>query len=415
MGEFINSIEVPTTLLDEDTLIQQLGELDTSSIDEDLAILKEAIAADKPQFEAAKVGLQQWAIYQASQAARTVAQNAKAAFENKPRPDAIPPTTSALTEAEEDLLTMLTERKCILRNSLGQLSGKRTTCGTCGQPLPDAQTVEAKRALLQQEINAVWAQSEPLEIREGQWQKYAQQCVCVETWEAERARVNAAVDVLRSCDAPATSRAELLKVELDYDALASDIKALAATRRNMLADRVRIEQQLAEFRQIRDRTARTREAIAELTATRQVFHHDEAPRMVSYTFVEGMLEEINETLAIFDAPYRVTMDENLGFIANFLDGVRVQPDRRLSVGERIILAMAFRITVNSTFASQVGLLVMDEPTAGFDEHNLGCLPHALNRLKELSEERGLQVLFVTHEPQITNIFDNVIVLPAAQT
>ena len=128
-----------------------------------------------------------------------------------------------------------------------------------------------------------------------------------------------------------------------------------------------------------------------------------------------MLEEVNATLEIFDAPYRVTMDENLGFIATFLDGVRRQPDRRLSVGERIVLAMAFRITVNSTFAGQVGMLVMDEPTAGLDEHNLGCLPQALSRLKELSDERGLQVLMVSHEGRIMSTFDNVITLPAVQT
>ena len=178
--------------------------------------------------------------------------------------------------------------------------------------------------------------------------------------------------------------------------------------------RDQITRQLAEFEQVMARNVAAREAKQHFTAVRQIFHHDEAPRMVSYTYVEQMLEEVNATLEIFDAPYRVVMDENLGFIANFLDGVRTQPDRRLSIGERIVLAMAFRITVNSTFASQVGMLVLDEPTAGLDEHNLGCLPNAINRLKELSDERGLQVFFVTHEPRITSIFDNVIELPAAQ-
>jgi len=158
---------------------------------------------------------------------------------------------------------------------------------------------------------------------------------------------------------------------------------------------------------------KTVDVIAHLTAVRSVFHRNEAPHMVAYTYVEQMLGEVNTALEIFEAPFRVEMDESCGFTARFLDGVRVQSDRRLSVGERIILAMAFRITVNSTFAGQVGVLIMDEPTAGLDEHNLGSLPRALDRLRELSHERGLQVLFVTHEPRISHHFDNTIELSAA--
>jgi len=87
-------------------------------------------------------------------------------------------------------------------------------------------------------------------------------------------------------------------------------------------------------------------------------------------------------------------------------------DRRLSVGERIVLSMAFRIAVNSTFAGRLGVLIMDEPTAGLDEHNLGCLPRAIEQLRVLSRERGLQVLFVSHEPRIQQYFENVISLTA---
>lgn len=185
------------------------------------------------------------------------------------------------------------------------------------------------------------------------------------------------------------------------------------TRERLLAEQRYVDQQLRDFEAVMDRGARVHDALMHLHMVRQVFHHDEAPRVVSYTYIENMLEEVNNTLEIFDAPYRVVMDENLGFVAHFTDGIRIQPDRRLSVGERIVLALAFRITVNSTFASQVGLLIMDEPTAGLDEHNLGCLPRAIERLKELSAERGLQVFFVTHEPRIADIFDKVIDLGAA--
>jgi DNA repair exonuclease SbcCD ATPase subunit len=134
--------------------------------------------------------------------------------------------------------------------------------------------------------------------------------------------------------------------------------------------------------------------------------------MVAYTYLERMQVSINDTLELFDAPFRVTASEDLGFDARFDDG-RTVMDRRLSVGERIVLAMAFRITINSTFASSLGVLIMDEPTAGLDEHNLGCLPQALERLRALSDSCGLQILFVTHEPRISHLFDKVIDLSNA--
>ena len=200
------------------------------------------------------------------------------------------------------------------------------------------------------------------------------------------------------------------------DAVLANQRALVSLQRQRAIAAANVDATAAlidSARKTQQKGQRSRDAKKHLDKVRQVFHRNEAPHMVAYTYVEQMLDEVNAALEIFEAPFRVEMDESCGFIARFLDGIRVQADRRLSVGERIILAMAFRITVNSTFAGQVGVLIMDEPTAGLDEHNLGGLPRALDRLRELSHERGLQVLFVTHEPRISHHFDNIIELAAA--
>jgi DNA repair exonuclease SbcCD ATPase subunit len=125
-----------------------------------------------------------------------------------------------------------------------------------------------------------------------------------------------------------------------------------------------------------------------------------------------MKDRINEILRIFEAPFEVEPTDELGWMANFLDGTRQVVDRRLSVGERVVLSMAFRVVLNSIFAGGVGLLIMDEPTADLDEHNLACLPQALDKLRSLSAEQGLQVLFVTHAQVIRKYFDNVIEITA---
>jgi len=183
---------------------------------------------------------------------------------------------------------------------------------------------------------------------------------------------------------------------------------LLAQLRAAQARRDVAQSQLDDIAAVSDRADRTRAALEHLNAIRGVLHRDSAPKIVLFTYLEQMRDDINEVLGVFDAPFRVDPDDSLGFTASYLDGSWTGPDRELSVGERIVLSMAFRITVNSTFAGSLGLLILDEPTAGLDEHNLGCLPRALERLRELSAARGLQVLFVTHEPRIGYLFDKVI-------
>lgn len=198
--------------------------------------------------------------------------------------------------------------------------------------------------------------------------------------------------------------------------VARDHLQAQVTRRAELEGQIATQQAVADgYQRQLDDLARTkrqqrkvREAVDGLTRTRQILHHNEAPRAVTFTYLEQMTVAINEVLMLFDAPFTVTPSESLGFQADFLDGRSRKSDRRLSVGERIVLALAFRITVNSTFAGSLGLLVMDEPTAGLDENNLGCLPRALDRLREVSQDSGLQVFFVTHEPRIDHNFDTVI-------
>jgi DNA repair exonuclease SbcCD ATPase subunit len=88
------------------------------------------------------------------------------------------------------------------------------------------------------------------------------------------------------------------------------------------------------------------------------------------------------------------------------------PAERLSGGEMVVFAIAFRMAVNSMYARGLGALVLDEPTAGLDRDNIGCLETALEKMKTVAQARGLQVILVTHEPMLHSLFDHVIELPA---
>lgn len=143
---------------------------------------------------------------------------------------------------------------------------------------------------------------------------------------------------------------------------------------------------------------------------REVLHYSALPRLVSLHYLDRLTGDVNSYLRLFDSPFRVEVDENLSFTAVFHQGGKRRPAGRLSGGQKVVLALAFRLSVNNAFASDLGLLCLDEPTVGLDEHNLGSLETALGRLRELAKSTGLQVVMVTHERSLAPLFDNVISL-----
>lgn len=145
---------------------------------------------------------------------------------------------------------------------------------------------------------------------------------------------------------------------------------------------------------------------------RAVVHRDNLPAKMAKSYLDAMEHEINKLLVRFDSPFMVASDAMLSFVAMFKDGRRI-PAARLSGGEKVLLAIAFRVVVNDLFAKDLGILCLDEPTAGLDDGNLTCLKIAIERLKELSASRGLQIIMITHEKELSNLFDHVIEVGSA--
>lgn len=167
---------------------------------------------------------------------------------------------------------------------------------------------------------------------------------------------------------------------------------------------------LERCREERNQIRRAERLRAHLDEVRSVFHRDNLPRKVAQAYLETMRSEINDVLGVFSSPFRVESVKDLKFTIRKADGT-VQPAERLSGGEKVAFAVAFRVVVNSMFARELGLLCLDEPTSGLDEDNLSCLEAALGRLRELSKARQLQVIIITHERGMDGLFDRVIELP----
>jgi DNA repair exonuclease SbcCD ATPase subunit len=159
------------------------------------------------------------------------------------------------------------------------------------------------------------------------------------------------------------------------------------------------EQKAAKLRTWVARAERAREALKN------------APRLVAQRNLQRLEAAINELLRIFQVNFQVKVAEDgtPAFIAEFYDGRR-QVAQRLSIGQKTVLALAFRVAVNAQFAEEIGLLALDEPTASLDQPRIQALAPVLENLRELSTAKGLQCLMVTHAASLSNLFESAIEL-----
>lgn len=217
------------------------------------------------------------------------------------------------------------------------------------------------------------------------------------------------LDEIKQASCSSVSCAEISNKLLHYreveDRRYSLIAEIKSLRELIKAD----DELISEATRIRQQAKKVVETIDHLSAVRDILHREALPKAVSQHYIDALNDEINDVLEVFDASFKVKTTNDLGFRALFHDG-RDVPAAALSGGQKAVFAIAFRIVINSKFASEVGLLCLDEPTAGLDRKNIGCLTIALERLKYLSKSRGLQCIIITHEESLTPHFDKVIEL-----
>jgi len=203
----------------------------------------------------------------------------------------------------------------------------------------------------------------------------------------------------------AAAKTELTNRLSQYN-LRSNLRFAIDTKLRMLKDD---EAALKKCRIDEFKADKVRRTVNHLSDVRGVFK--DLPLVAAQACLDSLTEDINEVLEKFDAPFRVLNVDGLRFTLKKYSGI-ITSAERLSGGEKAVFALAFRIAVNSKFAGSLGLLCLDEPTAGLDEDNVSCLEVALERLRELSTSRGLQVILITHETGLDGLFDKVIKLSA---
>lgn len=178
-----------------------------------------------------------------------------------------------------------------------------------------------------------------------------------------------------------------------------------ATRRS---DVDRLTKQLEE-------EARWRSWLEIVRTVRDAMHPSKLPAVVMREYGKILNARIEWYLSRWQAPFRVWLDEDIAFKA-------IKPDEedsevltemdaaRLSGGERIVGAVSFRLAMSDTFASEAGLVVLDEPSNYLDKQNIQHLQEVLLELRSLAAQSDRQVIVVTHEAALVGFFDHTVTI-----
>lgn len=154
--------------------------------------------------------------------------------------------------------------------------------------------------------------------------------------------------------------------------------------------------------------ARDAEWVRICTQARNLLHVSGYPALAMREYNRLVNDRMAYYLSLWEAPFKMWLDDEMQFQVEFNDGSRSHAANRLSGGQRIVAATSFRFAMADTFAAEVGLLVLDEPTMFLDETSIEQFARLLVQIKDLSHKSGRQIILITHERRFQGLFDHVI-------
>ena len=187
---------------------------------------------------------------------------------------------------------------------------------------------------------------------------------------------------------------------------------------NRQLDAIDVQRATIASNEIKD--AERREFMAYMTRVRGWFHYSKGPHNVSVEVLRQLTPGVNKFLGMFNSNYSVETDyDSLSYRVLFHDSRPTPPDGPpmasvLSGGQRIMLALAFRMACYYMFASKFGIMTLDEPTVYLDDTNVSNFVGLFETLHSLSTKLGIQMFISTHERSLIPVMDHFIDLKTGQ-
>jgi DNA repair exonuclease SbcCD ATPase subunit len=161
---------------------------------------------------------------------------------------------------------------------------------------------------------------------------------------------------------------------------------------------VESERRLNELRERQQRNERLCNLRSKLATMRGVLHREQLPAKVVSGYMQLLVAQCNSLLPRFGATFLIEARDGQ-FLARKGDGTVIDA-ADLSGGEACRWCVVFILAVHQSFARDLGLLVMDEPTDFLDEEGRATFAQALTDLQQILSQSRTQAVIATHAQEL---------------
>lgn len=143
-----------------------------------------------------------------------------------------------------------------------------------------------------------------------------------------------------------------------------------------------------------------------LNRCRDILHRENLPRVAASTLVEAISPRMCYYASLLGLPYPIKFTNNLDIVYEY-EG-KDRPFMALSGGQKVAVAIAFRLALVELMANDIGLLVLDEPTANLDNKVVSNFANVMEKVSALAKEKKMIVEVSTHEEQLERALTKII-------
>lgn len=202
-------------------------------------------------------------------------------------------------------------------------------------------------------------------------------------------------------------------ITAQYSELSSQVALLQGEKNAKSQQLARTNEMLEAKIKEKELSVPMEEKIEILTRVRNWFHSSNGPRTMSLSAIKDMTGYVNEYLKAFHSEIEVTPDnQGLSFAYEYIDGRPISDPppatSKLSGGQKIELALAFRLAIYRYFGQKMGIMVLDEPTAHLSPAGIEYFGELLQTVSTLARNMNLQIIMPTHEKEIMPFMDSEI-------
>lgn len=203
-----------------------------------------------------------------------------------------------------------------------------------------------------------------------------------------------------------------------FNALNAEAMAAAGAKISLERRIIGIKQNLEAAERKKANTSVREGAYRTLQDVANWLHYSNGPHKLASRIMDDLTNDTNQFLETLGSPFSVSVDPaTLGYVFSMNDGSgpkEPQPAEALSGGQKVLLAVAFRLASYCMFAGKYGLLSLDEPTAYLDDANVANFCTLLESIKSTAVSMDLQILISTHERAVLPYMDSVLDIDKAK-